>query len=182
MRVMNDPTASAIARLVEYHQGPSKVSQLLGGKPVYQEVQRWVARGWASPMHILALEPFLPDGMTIHDLNADRFKARGEVAPPPGPPPTFARRTTDHPEGATPAPHQPGEERRHEPDRRADARLAAEQSTEALAAAITANAPALAHALAPAVSEALAPAIVADAPALAAALKPGLAAKKKTDG
>lgn len=94
---------------------------------------------------------------------------------------TLGRRATDRVDAAPPLPHQPGEERRHEPDRRADARAAADLSTEAIAAAITANAPAIAEALAPAVSGAIAPAIVADAPALAAALKPALA-KKKTEG
>ena len=73
---MEHTTAPAIARLVEHHKGPTKVSQLLGGKPVYQEIQRWVSRGWASPMHIVALEPLMPPGMTIHDLYVDRTRSR----------------------------------------------------------------------------------------------------------
>lgn len=72
MRRMNSPHTPAIVRLVKHHGGASKVSQLLGGKPVYQEVQRWVVRGWASPMHILALKPLLLDGMTVEDLHLDR--------------------------------------------------------------------------------------------------------------
>lgn len=73
-----ETTTPAITRLVEHLKGPAKVSQLLGGKPVYQEIQRWVSRGWASPMHILALEPHLPPGMTIRDLYADRTRQRAE--------------------------------------------------------------------------------------------------------
>jgi hypothetical protein len=73
----------AIVRLIDHHGGASRVSQLLGGKPFYQEVQRWKGRGWASPMHILALKPLLLDGMTLEDLHADRQVARqaaGKVA------------------------------------------------------------------------------------------------------
>lgn len=73
---MNKPHPSAIERLVQHHGGPAKVSQLLGGKPVYQEIQRWVSRRWASPMHIIALEPLLLDGMTIRDLHMDREAAK----------------------------------------------------------------------------------------------------------
>lgn len=69
---MEQTSLSAIARLVAHHDGPVNVSKLLGGTPVYQEVQRWVKRGWASPMHIFRLEPLLPEGMTLRDLAADR--------------------------------------------------------------------------------------------------------------
>lgn len=92
--------------------------------------------------------------------------------------------TDEHPD-VSPSPGSP-DDRRHD-ERRHDARRvtdAADEpiSTAALAAAITANAPALANALAPAVAGAIGPAIVADAPALAAALKPALTPKKKTEG
>lgn len=73
---MTASTDSAIARLVDHVGGYARLSALLGGRPVYQEVQRWVSRGWASPMHILALEPHLPKGITIRDLYADRERAR----------------------------------------------------------------------------------------------------------
>lgn len=73
---MNTPRTSAIERLVKHHGGAAKVSALLGGKPAYQEVQRWVARSWASPMHIIALEPLLLEGMTIRDLHLDREAAK----------------------------------------------------------------------------------------------------------
>lgn len=66
----------AIVRLVAHHQGPTALSALLGGTPVYQEIQRWVKRGWASPMHIIKLEPHLPPGMTLRDLYADRDNAK----------------------------------------------------------------------------------------------------------
>lgn len=77
---MSTKKPSAIQRLVEHQQGPTRVSQLLGGKPAYQEVQRWLVRGWASPMHILALKPLLPPGLSIEDLYADRARARAAVS------------------------------------------------------------------------------------------------------
>lgn len=73
---MSNPKAPAICRLVEHNEGPVSLSRRLGGKPVYQEIQRWVARGWASPMHILALKPLAPPGVTIEDLYADRNRLR----------------------------------------------------------------------------------------------------------
>lgn len=72
---MENEHESAVARLVAHHDGPTAVSRLLGGTPAYQEVQRWVRRGWASPMHLFKLEPLLPPGMSLHDLHADRVKA-----------------------------------------------------------------------------------------------------------
>lgn len=77
---MDPAQDSAIARLVAYHEGPTEVSRLLGGTPAYQEVQRWVRRGWASPMHIFRLKPLLPRGMKLEDLNADRDRAVKERA------------------------------------------------------------------------------------------------------
>lgn len=73
---MSTKKQPAITRLVAHHNGPTKVSQLLGGKVAYQEVQRWLARGWASPMHILSLKPHLPTGISIEDLYADRERSR----------------------------------------------------------------------------------------------------------
>jgi hypothetical protein len=72
---MKSDHSSAIARLVARHNGASALSRALGGRPVYQEIQRWVKRGWASPMHIFRLEPYLLAGMSLHDLHADRLKA-----------------------------------------------------------------------------------------------------------
>lgn len=72
---MDKSVDSAIARLVAHHDGPTEVSRKLGGVPVYQEVQRWVRRGWASPMHIFRLKPLLPKGMRLEDLDADRQRA-----------------------------------------------------------------------------------------------------------
>lgn len=68
---MDQQQTQAIRRLVAYHGGPTAVSRRLGGYPVYQEVQRWVSRGWASPKHFLLLEPLLLEGMTLRDLFAD---------------------------------------------------------------------------------------------------------------
>jgi hypothetical protein len=69
---MSTQTLSAIARLVAHHEGPTNVARMLGGAVSYQQVGSWVARGWASPMHILRLEPLLPAGMSIRDLHLDR--------------------------------------------------------------------------------------------------------------
>ena len=75
---------SAIAKLVSKAGGPVALSQKLGGSPAYQEIQRWVKRGWASPMHIFALEPFLPRGMKVRDLANDRAVAsQKEIATHP---------------------------------------------------------------------------------------------------
>jgi hypothetical protein len=76
---MSTKKLSAIQRLVDHQNGPTKVSQLLGGKPAYQEIQRWLGRGWASPMHILSLKPLLPPGVSIEDLYADRTRVREAV-------------------------------------------------------------------------------------------------------
>lgn len=72
---MEKPTEPAIAKLVAHQGGPVALSQKLGGSPVYQEIQRWLKRGWASPMHIFRLEPFMPPGMKVRDLNNDRAAA-----------------------------------------------------------------------------------------------------------
>ena len=68
-------SSPAIVRLVQHHGGAVATAAALGGRPVYQEIQRWVKRGWASPMHILRLEPLLPDGITVRDLYEDRERA-----------------------------------------------------------------------------------------------------------
>lgn len=73
---MDQNQTPAIARLVAHHNGPTAVSNALGGFPTYQEVQRWVRRGWASPMHIFKLKPLLPRGMKLDDLAADRDRAK----------------------------------------------------------------------------------------------------------
>jgi len=132
--------------------------------PIEQATDGAVTRRDTRPDDWRQIWPELPEG--------DERVAAGE---------SHDRRAADV---DAPLPREPGEDRRHDPDRRADARAATQpMSTEALAAAITANAPALAHALAPAVADAIAPAIVADAPALAAELKIALAPKpKKTEG
>lgn len=62
--------ASHIKTLVEHHGGPTLTARKLN--LAYQEVQGWVYRGWASPMHVLSLEPLLPRGMTIRHLLLDR--------------------------------------------------------------------------------------------------------------
>lgn len=70
----------AISRLVRHHGGPVATAAAIGGGMAYQEVQRWVRRGWASPMHILKLEPLMPPGMSIRDLYNDRDAATAKAA------------------------------------------------------------------------------------------------------
>lgn len=62
---------SAIGRLVEESGGPVAVARALNGAVAYQEVQRWVKRGYAAPKHFQKLVPLLPKGRTISDLFAD---------------------------------------------------------------------------------------------------------------
>lgn len=75
-----NPETPAIVRLVEHHGGPVALSTKMGGTPVYQEIQRWVQRGWASPMHLFKLKPHLPRGMKLEHLDADRARANAEAA------------------------------------------------------------------------------------------------------
>ena len=79
LRSMSTRHVSAIRRLVEHHGGPTKVAALIGDDFAYQLVQQWLQREWASPMHILKLEPHMPDGMTIRDLFADREAAKASA-------------------------------------------------------------------------------------------------------
>lgn len=81
MRAMDKPRDSAIAKLVAHHGGPVALSRLLGDSPAYQQIQWWVRRGWASPMHIFRLEPFMPRGMKVRDLNNDRTSATADSEP-----------------------------------------------------------------------------------------------------
>lgn len=62
---------SAIEKLVELNGGPVAVARALDDLVAYQEVQRWVKRGFAAPKHFQRLVSLLPAGMTINDLFAD---------------------------------------------------------------------------------------------------------------
>lgn len=66
----------AIKRLVEHYNGPVELSRRLGGMPSYQQISQWLARGWASPMHLHRLEPLLPRSISRHALVADREQAK----------------------------------------------------------------------------------------------------------
>ena len=66
----------AIARLVEHQGGPVRLCRALGGRPRYQEIQRWVQRGWAASKYLFALEAFLPPGMQLRELHEDRLAAQ----------------------------------------------------------------------------------------------------------
>ena len=62
--------ASHIQTLVQHNGGYALTARKLKLAP--QMVQSWVYRGYASPMHVLGLEPLLPKGMTIRHLLLDR--------------------------------------------------------------------------------------------------------------
>lgn len=68
---MKNHPRSAIERVVEHHGSLAALSRALGGKPAYQELQRWVSRKYASPKYIHRLEPFLPQGIKVRDLLDD---------------------------------------------------------------------------------------------------------------
>jgi hypothetical protein len=93
---MSDPSKSAIARLIEQLDGPTAVSALLENTPVYQEIQRWVKRGWAAPKHFLRLEALAKSKkikVTVRDLYADIERAKApeaETAPRAEPAPAAA--------------------------------------------------------------------------------------------
>lgn len=58
-------SAAEVARLIDVPQ---------------QHVQAWVRRGWAAPTHALALEPLLPEGLTLRDLLQDHKAAQSSKA------------------------------------------------------------------------------------------------------
>lgn len=77
---MQKNATRAVHRLVEHNGGPCALSRKLDGSPAYQEIQRWVKRGWASPAHLFRLEKHLPDGMTLRDLAEDRTASKTELS------------------------------------------------------------------------------------------------------
>ena len=76
---MSTKPDSAIQRLVDHHDGPTKVAALIGDGFAYQAVQQWVQRGWASPLHFPKLKPLMPKGMTLQHLYADIEAVRGSA-------------------------------------------------------------------------------------------------------
>lgn len=76
MQTKPDKRDSAIRRLVEHHGGAAKTATLIAEGFHYQQVQQWVDRGWASPIHFLRLQKLMPKGMTLRDLYADCEKWR----------------------------------------------------------------------------------------------------------
>ena len=71
---MTDAKPSLIARVVAHNQGPVALSRVLTAKtgkatrPSYQQISKWVSRGWASPRYLDLLEPLLPEDVTRDDL------------------------------------------------------------------------------------------------------------------
>ena len=76
MQTKPEKSGSAIARLVDHHGGATKTAALIADGFHYQQVQQWVDRGWASPIHFLTLQKIMPKGMTMRDLYADCEKNR----------------------------------------------------------------------------------------------------------
>lgn len=72
---------SAIERLVQLSGGPVAVARALDGVVAYQEVQRWLKRGYGAPKHFQRLAGLLPAGMTIGDLFADMPGSGGGSRP-----------------------------------------------------------------------------------------------------
>lgn len=70
MLTMDTEKRSAIARVVERAGGPVALGRELGLH--YQEVQRWVRRGWCSHLHVFRLRPWLPRGVRVEDLISER--------------------------------------------------------------------------------------------------------------
>lgn len=75
---MRTKPPSAIHRLSTHHGGPAALHRLLAPsiRPPYQRIQEWIARGWASPMHLPVLEAVLPAHITRQELYDDRRKAK----------------------------------------------------------------------------------------------------------
>lgn len=76
LKGMQTDRVPAIVKVVQHNDGPTALSRKLGGKPPYQEVQRWVSRGWAASRHLFRLEGLLPEGVTLKDLADDRDAAK----------------------------------------------------------------------------------------------------------
>ena len=70
MQTKPDKSDSAIARLVDHHGGATKTAALIADGFHYQQVQQWVDRGWASPIHFLTLQKLMPKGMTTRDIES----------------------------------------------------------------------------------------------------------------
>ncbi|MDE4918310.1 P2-related tail formation protein [Cupriavidus metallidurans] len=75
----------AIERLVELNGGPVAVARALDDVVAYQEVQRWVKRGYGAPKHFQRLVALLPQGMAIDDLFADMPSSKGRKLGRKGP-------------------------------------------------------------------------------------------------
>lgn len=68
----------AIHRVIEHAGSATALARQLGIPP--QHVLEWKKRGWASPMHVLALEQFSPDDVSIRDLLQDHQTAQEREA------------------------------------------------------------------------------------------------------
>lgn len=77
---MTNQHLSAIERVVAHYGSLAALSRAMGGKPPYQEIQRWVGRKYASPKYIRRLEPFLPRGIKARDLLDDLDRAMAKKA------------------------------------------------------------------------------------------------------
>jgi hypothetical protein len=78
--MMSTPPDSVIAQLVALQGGPAEVARKMGDIVHYQEVQRWVKRGWGAPKYFLRLEKMLPKGKKLRDLHGDIEKNNAVLA------------------------------------------------------------------------------------------------------
>jgi len=80
MATQNTP---AIQRLIDHVGSPTELARVLSERRASrlppQNVFAWRRRGWASPVYLLELEPFMPPGMTLRELADDRLVAQGTV-------------------------------------------------------------------------------------------------------
>lgn len=87
MKTTPKPRPSSIEKLVEFNDGAialaAKVNERFPNSPLLrQQVERWLARKWASPYRFPQLMPFAPPEMTEADLHADRDRV---LRPAPSP-------------------------------------------------------------------------------------------------
>jgi DNA-binding transcriptional regulator YdaS (Cro superfamily) len=75
---MRTETTPAIHRLIEHVGSAAELARQLGVPP--QHVLAWKSRGWASPLHVLAMEMLVPEGISLRDLLDDRRIAQEREA------------------------------------------------------------------------------------------------------
>lgn len=77
---MSTKPAPFIERVVKHNGGVTATARAIG--IAYQEVQRWIGRGWVTPRHAIALVPYLPEGVTLEKLLIEAAKKGQPTAAP----------------------------------------------------------------------------------------------------